>query len=96
MGTAQAAVAGVQADVRGTLAAVHFRRAWLCHSLTRAVGRLARPRLGYLPPTIALRADVRIAGTCTQPLELGGATPIGAAQAATCQRDLNLILLSMC
>src|SRR5712691_2708259 len=60
-------VAGAQADVRGTLAAVHFRdeRGFSIFSLEQADGSRVRAR-GYLSPHITLRAAVRIGGTWSQ------------------------------
>jgi exodeoxyribonuclease V alpha subunit len=62
-----ASVGGAQADVRGTLAAVHFRdeRGFAIFSLEQADGSRVRAR-GYLPPDISLRAVVRVGGTWTQ------------------------------
>ena len=54
------------------LAAVHFRdeQDFAIFSLERPDGSRV-PALGYLPPTITLRADVRIAGTWTQHAQYG-------------------------
>src|SRR5215207_512171 len=50
-------VAGTQADVRGTLVAVHFRdeRGFAIFSLEQPDGSRVRAR-GYLPPDVTLRA----------------------------------------
>src|SRR6266508_398449 len=65
-------VAGAQADVRGTLAAVHFRdeRGFAIFSVEQADGTRVRAR-GYLPPDVSLRAVVRVAGTWTQHAQYG-------------------------
>jgi exodeoxyribonuclease V alpha subunit len=65
-------VAGGQADVRGTLAAVHFRdeHAFAIFSIEQADGSRVRVR-GYLPPEITLRAVVRVGGTWTQHARYG-------------------------
>ena len=54
-------------DVRGTLAAVHFRdeRGFAIFSLEQTDGSRVRAR-GYLPPEVTLRAVIRIGGTWTQ------------------------------
>jgi hypothetical protein len=81
MGTAQAADAGAQADVRGTLAAVHFRdeHALPFFPLEQPEGSRVRA-IGYLPPTITLRADVRIAGTWTQHDQYGWQVQVRTAE----------------
>ena len=65
-------VAGVQADVRGTLVAVHFRdeRGFAIFSLEQADGSRTRA-LGYLPPGVTLRAVVRVGGTWTRHAQYG-------------------------
>jgi len=65
-------VAGVQADVRGTLVAVHFRdeRGFVIFSLEQADGSRTRA-LGYLPPGVTLRAVVRVGGTWTRHAQFG-------------------------
>jgi len=69
-GQAQAVAARVQADVRSTLVAVHFRdeHGFAIFSRKRPDGSRVRA-LGYLSPTITLGAGVRIAGTRTQHAE---------------------------
>jgi hypothetical protein len=81
MVTAQAAVAGAQADVRGTLAAVHFRdeHGFAIFSLEQPDGSRVRA-IAYLPPTITLRADVRIAGTWTQHAQYGWQVQVRTAE----------------
>src|SRR5258708_7423387 len=65
-------VAGVQADVRGTLVAVHFRdeRGFAIFSLEQADGSRVRA-LGQLPPEITLHAVVQIGGIWTRHAEFG-------------------------
>ncbi len=65
-------VAGAQADVRGTLVAVHFRdeRGFAIFSLEQVDGSRIRA-LGYLPPDITLRAVVRVGGTWTRHAQYG-------------------------
>src|SRR6266536_5190330 len=65
-------VAGAQTDVRGTLAAVHFRdeHGFAIFSLEQADGSRVRAR-GYLSPDITLRAVVRVGGTWTQHAQYG-------------------------
>ena len=65
-------VAGAQADVRGTLVAVHFRdeRGFAIFSLEQADGSRIRA-LGYLPPDVTLRAVVRVGGTWTRRAQYG-------------------------
>ena len=65
-------VAGAQADVRGTLVAVHFRdeRGFAIFSLEQADGSRIRA-LGYLPADITLRAVVRVGGTWTRHAQYG-------------------------
>jgi hypothetical protein len=81
MGTAQAAVTGAQADVRGMFAAVHFRdeHGFAILSLEQPDGSRVRA-LGYLPPPITLRADVRIAGTWTQHAHYGWQVEVRTAE----------------
>jgi len=64
--------AGAQADVRGTLSAVHFRdeRGFAIFSLEQPDGSRVRAR-GYVPPEVTLRAVVRIGGTWTQHAQYG-------------------------
>ncbi len=63
-------VAGAQAHVRGTLAAVHFRDedGFAIFSLEQSDGSRVR---GYLPPDTTLRAVVRVAGTWTPRAQYG-------------------------
>jgi hypothetical protein len=65
-------VAGAQADVRGTLVAVHFRdeRGFAIFSLEQADGSRIRA-LGYLPPDVTLRAVVWVGGTWTRHAQFG-------------------------
>jgi exodeoxyribonuclease V alpha subunit len=65
-------VAGAQADVRGTLVAVHFRdeRGFAIFSLEQADGSRIRA-LAYLPPDVTLRAVVRVGGTWTRHAQYG-------------------------
>src|SRR5215207_5135869 len=65
-------VAGAQADIRGTLVAVHFRdeRGFAIFSLEGADGSRIRA-LGYLPPDVTLRAVVRVGGTWTRHAQYG-------------------------
>ena len=65
-------MAGAQADVRGTLVAVHFRdeRGFAIFSLEQADGSRIRA-LGYLPADITLRAVVRVGGTWTRHAQYG-------------------------
>src|SRR6266536_4546203 len=65
-------VAGAQADVRGTLVAVHFRdeRGFAIFSLEQADGSRIRA-LGYLPPDVTLRAVVRVGGSWTRHAQYG-------------------------
>jgi hypothetical protein len=65
-------VAGAQADVRSTLAAVHFRdkRGFAIFSLEQPDGSRVRAR-GYLPPDATLRAVIRIGGTWTEHAKYG-------------------------
>src|SRR6266508_4062576 len=64
--------AGAQADVRGTLVAVHFRdeRGFAIFSLEQADGSRIRA-LGYLPPEVTLRAVVRVGGTWIRHAQYG-------------------------
>jgi hypothetical protein len=57
-------VAGAQADIRGTLVAVHFRdeRGFAIFSLEQADGLRIRA-FGYLPADMTRRAVVRLGGT---------------------------------
>ena len=63
---------GAEADIRGTLVAVHFRdeRGFAIFSIEQADGARVRA-LGYLPPDVALRAVVRAGGTWTQHARYG-------------------------
>ncbi|MBV9171344.1 MAG: AAA family ATPase, partial [Chloroflexi bacterium] len=63
---------GAQADVRGTLTAVHFRdeRSFAIFSIEPSEGSRVRVR-GYLPPDVTLRAVVRVAGTWTHHAQYG-------------------------
>jgi hypothetical protein len=65
-------VVGTQADVRGTLVAVHFRdeRGFAIFSVEQADGTRIRA-LGYLPPDVTLRAVVRVGGTWTRHAQFG-------------------------
>src|SRR6266498_1888221 len=65
-------VAGAQADVRGTLVAVHFRdeRGFAIFSLEQPDGSRTRA-LGYLPPDVTLRAVVLVGGTWTRHAQFG-------------------------
>jgi len=65
-------VAGAQADVRGTLVAVHFRdeRGFAIFSLEQADGSRIRA-LGCLPADVTLRAVVRVGGTWTRHAQYG-------------------------
>src|SRR5258708_4625857 len=65
-------VAGVQADVRGTLVAVHFRdeRGFAIFSLEQADGSRVRA-LGQLPPEFTLQAVVRLGGTWIRHAQFG-------------------------
>src|SRR6266498_2292098 len=65
-------VAGAQADVRGTLVAVHFRdeRGFAIFSLEQPDDSRIRA-LGYLPPDVTLRAVVRVGGTWTRHARFG-------------------------
>src|SRR3989441_7638142 len=68
----QAFVAGAQADVRGTLVAVHYRdeRGFAIYSLEQADGSRIRA-LGYLPADVTLRAVVRVGGMWTRHAQHG-------------------------
>ena len=59
--------ARAEADIRGTLVAVHFRdeRGFAIFSIEQDAGSRVRA-LGYLPPDVALRAVVRAGGAWTQ------------------------------
>jgi exodeoxyribonuclease V alpha subunit len=63
---------GAPADVRGTLAAVHFRdeRGFAIFSIEQTDGARVRA-LGHLPAEIGLRAVVRAGGTWTQHAHYG-------------------------
>ena len=63
---------GAPADVRGTLAAVHFRdeRGFAIFSIEDSASTRVRA-LGYLPAEIGLRAVVRAGGTWTQHARYG-------------------------
>jgi exodeoxyribonuclease V alpha subunit len=63
---------GAQADVRGTLVAVHFRdeRGFAIFSLEQTDGLRIRA-LGYLPADITLRAVVRVGGTWARHAQYG-------------------------
>ena len=65
-------VAGAQADVRGTLVAVHYRdeRGFAIYSLEQADGSRIRA-LGYLPADVTLRAVVRLGGTWARHAQYG-------------------------
>jgi exodeoxyribonuclease V alpha subunit len=63
---------GGHADVRGTLAAVHFRdeRGFAIFSLEQPDGARIRG-LGYLPANVTLRAVVRVGGTWSRHAQYG-------------------------
>src|SRR5919205_3389916 len=65
-------VAGAQADVRGTLVAVHFRdeRGFAIFSLEREDRSRVRA-LGYLPSDVTLHAVLRVGGVWTQHSQFG-------------------------
>jgi exodeoxyribonuclease V alpha subunit len=67
-----APVDGAQADLRGTLIAVHFRdeRGFAIFSIEQAGGTRIRAR-GHLPADVTLRAVVRINGIWTQHPQYG-------------------------
>src|SRR5437660_612885 len=64
--------AGAQADLRGTLVAVHFRdeRGFAIFSLEQAGGTRIRA-LGYLPTEVTLRAVMRISGVWIRHAQYG-------------------------
>src|SRR3954452_16901621 len=65
-------MAGISADVRGTLAAVHFRdeRGFAIFSLEQHDGTRTRA-LGHLPAEFGLRSVIRVGGTWTRHAEYG-------------------------
>jgi hypothetical protein len=65
-------VAGAQADVRGTLVAVHFRdeRGFAVFSIQQA-DRSRLRALGHLPVDVSLHAVVRIGGVWTEHSQYG-------------------------